>query len=660
MLLSLQSGNNFIKKYRNMKKLLLLVAISTIMQLHSENLRIAKIFNDHAIIQRDTEVPIWGWGIPEKTIELSFQNRTYKTKVNNKGEWRIIIPPTSYGGPYTISIKSRNKSIVLNDIYVGDVWVCSGQSNMQFQLSGCFDAEAEISKATDPLIREFRVPQSSSDYPEDDLAGGNWKVGNPENAAGFTAVGYYFAQNIRKEFPGLPIGLVNNAWGGSKIEPYMSAASFQKSQDDILKEIAVIKGETREQQLKMLAYLDKIPEEDAGMINDKPLWAAPNLDDSNWNKMKLPIGWENAGLPNLDGIIWFRKTFKLSHLKDNDSTLLSIGRIDDDAEIWINGNRIDNLFNRSYQYSDLREYKLSNTLFKIGSNTITTRVTDTGGGGGMGGNTNELYVDTGDEKVDISGEWHYKIGEVFLNFIYGPRQKPTTIYNKMVYPINDFKAKGILWYQGESNTNDIVEAQNYENLFKTMILQWRNDRKDENLPFYFVQLASFLPEVLKPKDHSWAHLRWSQYKALELPFTGMASALDIGEANDIHPRNKKDVGERLSRIALHQVYEKSQLSYKNPSYKSHKVEDGKFIITLENTSGNLIVKNKYGYINAFAIAGEDGKFVWANAILKNGNVEVWSPKVKNPKKLRYAWSANALDANLFTSDGIPVVPFKLE
>ncbi|MFY0625798.1 MAG: hypothetical protein JXR07_05875 [Reichenbachiella sp.] len=643
-----------------MKKLVYLFVAVLISNLESSALTVAKIFNDHAIIQRDVYVPVWGWTDPGERITLTFMKKSYRTKADAEGRWEVSISPTKYGGPYQIAISDKNEKIEFKDIYVGDVWICSGQSNMEFHLSGTLDGEEEIKNADDLLIRQFRIPQSSADFPADDLADGTWKVGSPEYVASFSAVGYYFAKYVREEFPDVPIGLINNSWGGSKIEPFMRAKSFGKNQNEINKEIDTKLQAIRLKSLEMLNYLDEVPEVDKGMFDGDPVWANNDLDDSDWFKMELPSAWEKAGLPNLDGIVWFRKSFNVIDLVKGDSSLLSIGRIDDEAEIWVNGNRIDNLFNRSYQWSDLREYKLSNELFLKGKNVVTVRVTDTGGGGGMGGNVGELYVQSSAERIDLSGTWNYKIGKAFLNFLYGPRQMPTTIYNKMVHPVSDYKIKGFLWYQGESNTGSITEAQNYENLFKTMIEQWRSDWGDDNLPFYFVQLASFLSEVEVPTDHSWAHLRQSQFKALELANTGMASALDIGEANDIHPRNKQEVGRRLSLMALNGTYGKSEIRYKNPSYKSHEIKGEKVLVKFQDVGNGLKVDNKYGYINGFAIAGSDGKYRWAKAKIVDGAVSVWHPDIKNPVGIQYGWVANALDANLFSNDNLPVVPFKID
>ncbi len=643
-----------------MKKIIVFTLSLFLSVLSSQAISIAKIFGDHAVLQRDIDIPIWGWANPGERISITFLNNVYKVRTNKKGRWEIKLPPTSFGGPYQIKVQGKKEQIILEDIYIGDVWVCSGQSNMEFQLSGSLHGETETGKAKDLLIRHFKIPNSAADFPADKLIRGSWETGNPESVASFTAVGYYFAKFIREKHPEIPIGLINNSWGGSKIEPFMSAASFNKTQEEILSFIKAQEEKSMVEQRKRLSYLGDIPQKDEGMINDKAIWAASDLDDSHWKQMSLPTTWEKAGLPSLDGVVWFRKQFNLNDINQEDSTQLVLGRIDDNAEIWVNGKRIDNMFKRAYSYSDLRSYTLSNQLFKKGMNQITIRVTDTGGGGGVAGEVTELFIDTGNEKIGLNGHWKYKVGQVNLNFLYGPKQKPTTIYNKMVHPIIRFNIKGVLWYQGESNTGDVASAQNYEALFKTMIKQWRRDWSNDKLPFLFVQLASFLPEPNKPEDHTWAHLRWSQFKALELPATGMASAIDLGEANDIHPRNKKDVGHRLALIALNQVYGHSEVSFKNPTYKSHEVKDNRFHINFQDTGRGLSASNKYGYVNGFSIADEEGNWHWAKAKLTENKVIVWHPDIVHPTALRYAWHANALDANLFSSNALPVVPFKIE
>lgn len=646
-------------KARIMKNISIVLLLLLSLIANSQDLKVAKIFNDHAVLQRDVPLPIWGWAKPGERIWVTFLDKTYKTKTAKTSKWETTLPANPYGGPYTLEIKSAKSKKVFTDIYIGDVWVCSGQSNMEFQLSSSFVGEFNLDEFTDPLIRHFRVTQSTTNYPSDELVGGGWNVGGDKAVTSFTAVGYYFAKYIRKEFPGISIGLVNNSWGGAKIEPFMNAASLGKSVEEMNEFVEKKEKEAHKEDLKLLSYLKEIPFEDAGMKDGIALWAKSDLDDSDWEQMKLPNRWEKTVLPHVDGTVWFRKEFSLNKIDPKQSTLINLGRIDDIGEIWLNEKRIDTMANRTFGYSDLREYTLSNTLFKKGKNTFTIRATDMGGGGGVAGAENEMFVDTGFEKINLASEWKFKIGKVQLNHGYGPLIKPTGIYNKMIYPITNYKIKGAIWYQGESNTDDIEMAQNYEKQFKRLIEQWRSDWKQPEMPFYFVQLASLRPEPIEPTDHNWAHLRQSQFNTLELPHTGMASAIDLGEVDDIHPKNKKDVGKRLALIALNQIYGKSEIEFKNPSYKSHTIENDAFLITFKDF-GEKLTANKYGHANGFAIAGEDGVFKWANATIKNNVVKVWHSDIKNPKAIRYAWHSNALDANLYSENGLPVVPFKID
>lgn len=626
----------------------------------AQTLETSAIFTDNMILQRDVQVPIWGWAASNEKIALTFNNKTYNGKAGKQGKWRILLPAMPAGGPYDVKIAGKNKTITLSNILFGDVWLASGQSNMEWPLASANNGKEAVANATDTKIRHFYVPHTGSETPQEKLDGGPWQVASPNTAGSFTAVGYFFAKELRKH-QDVPIGLLHSSWGGSRLEPWMSPQSL--GYKDINKVAMQLKAqkEQRMQEVrsKLQAKVGSFPEKDEGLKDGKALWAANDYSDANWMNMKLPVLWENAEMPDLDGIVWFRKTIELNAEDIQKNATLSLGPIDDSDMTWVNSVKVGEM---TQKYNENRVYDIPASALKVGKNVITVRVDDTGGGGGIYGKPELLYLETAKGKHDITGEWKYKVGEVRFGDASNTNQMPMLLYNKMIYPILDFPIKGVIWYQGESNAGG-KDAYEYRNLFHTMIEDWRARWTNSgNFPFLFVQLANYMAAKPEPSESDWAVLRESQSKTLTTtPNTGQAVIIDIGEAGDIHPRNKQDVGYRLALAALKLTYGDDKVVYSGPVYKSMKVEGNKIRLSFNHVgSGLMAAKDKYGYLKGFAIAGSDKKFVWAKAMIEGDNVIVWSEGVKNPTAVRYAWADNPEDANLYNKERLPASPFRTD
>ncbi len=636
-------------------KIILISCICLVSISLQATIRLPHVFSDNMVLQRDKPIKLWGWADKNETVEVSFINQTKKVKADKSGNWALLLDQVSFGGPYTLEIKGKKNSISLRNILIGDVWLCSGQSNMEMPVHGwgsVYNYEEEINNAEYPQIRAFNVAKSMNTEPENDFNGA-WTVCSPETVANYSAVGYFFARKLNKEL-NIPIGIINSSWGGTEIESWISADAFRKLPDqfqDKYKNIKITNLDrfVKDNEANKGLYLEAM-NNDPGIVNK---WFTPSTDISSWNKMQIPQIWENV-LGDIDGVVWFSYNLFLPDSEDGRTATIQLGTIDDDDIVWINGVRIG----ETKGYSINRLYDIPSGILTSGQNTITVKVSDHSGGGGIYGNPDNLYLKTANGKYSLSGEWLYKVAvtNVEFNFInISPNMHYALLYNAMINPIVQLPIKGAIWYQGESNAS---QAYNYRTLFPAMISDWRSKWGYE-FPFYWVQLANYMSKDKIPQESEWASLREAQTLALSLPQTGQAVTTDIGDADDIHPRNKQDVGLRLALIALNKTYGMNNIVSTGPAFKSMSIVGNKVTIEYDNVAQGLIVNNKYGYIEGFAVAGADQKFVWAQAFLDGDKVVVSSVQVPNPVAVRYSWSNNP-DVNLFNSSGLPAVPFRTD
>ena len=640
-----------------MKRIFLLSTLALLMTSPvSAQFSLSRLVSDNMVLQRNQENPVWGWAPPGGGVELSMLGKTYNAVADLDGKWRITLSPMDAGGPYEMTVKSGAEQLLVKNILIGEVWVCSGQSNMEWTLFNTDDAAAEIGAAKDDLIRHFKVPREGSFALEDKLPGGEWVVNDPKTAGQFTAVGYYFAKELRKKL-NVPVGLINTSWGGSSIEAW-TAADVQMEGNS--REALALLQQNREKERmmnrkKLEAVTGPLPLKDAGMDGNNPVWAGFMLDDREWDAMELPQLWEEAQLPHLDGIVWFRKTITLSEEMANAGIELGLAKIDDSDQVWVNGKKVGGM---EQAYNELRKYRVDPQILKAGENLIAVRVEDTGGGGGIYGDAANLYVSSGSEKLTLAGDWKYKVGE-YREAVAGSHQTPTMLYNYMIHPMLGYGIKGAIWYQGESNAGG-TRAFTYREQFPAMIADWRQKWGQGDFPFLFVQLANFMPALAEPADSDWAMLRESQSQTLaSSPNTGQAVIIDIGEADDIHPRNKKDVGYRLA-LGARKVAYGEDLVYSGPVYRSHEINADKVVLQFDHQGSGLMARDKYGYLKGFAIAGADQKFYWAKATISGDKVVVWSEKVPQPVAVRYGWANNPDDANLYNQEGLPASPFRTD
>lgn len=619
-------------------------------------LKVAQIFSDDMVLQRNEPITIWGWNTPGARMEVHFNNTSEKVSTDKDGSWEVAFEALPASGPYSISVKSGNEKVNYNNILIGDVWLCSGQSNMEWTVANTSAANSEMNGKINSKIRHFKVPRSYASKAEKNLQGGQWEVANEKTIGNFTAVGYYFAKEIAKN-EDIPIGLLNSSWGGSRIEPWMNAKSLDLENPE--KVFENLEKEMKEKYATDLANLKSdfrdLEETETLKIDSSTAFIKTIAADS-FQKIESPALWENLGFGALDGVAWYRNNFNLTKKEKEAGIVLNLGKIDDSDITFVNGRPIGTTLNA---YADLRNYRIPSAALKVGNNAVLLKVYDTGGAGGMYGTAKDFSIQTSTGSRDFYKNWEITFERIKkAEFNQPMNQVPTALYNKMIYPILDFPIKGVLWYQGESNTSSENEAYEYRNLFKTMISQWRSDFNAEDLPFLYVQLANFMQPAQEPQESNWAALRESQSEALQLENTAQAVIIDIGEAGDIHPKNKTDVGKRLALAALHKVYGNDTL-YSGPVFKNYSLDGNKVVLEFDHLGSGLMLKGGNAPAE-FAIAGADKKFKWAKAELKDDKILVWHEGIAKPKYLRFAWGDNPDHFNLYNTEGLPASPFRFE
>ncbi len=635
-----------------MNKLILLLSIQFCAITTSATITLPPFFSDHMVIQRNKPIRVWGWASPGERVTIKIAYATTKVRAGRNGKFEGMLPAMPGGGPYTLTISGSN-TITINDVLAGEIWICSGQSNMEWELRNTINAEKEISQADFPMIRLFKVSHKTSFTPKENLDGGQWQICTPQTAADFTAVGYYFAKEISREL-NVPVGLISSGWGGTDIESWISGDAFFNE-----KIYTPLQG-------RMPSNIDSILSVKKNRLNaliqqsqdrlptaaEEGQFKTVSYNDASWKSMKLPASWENSGFPELDGAVWFRKTFTLND-EPSTNAVLSLGPVDDIDSTFVNGIFIGS----TARWDAPRKYSIDKNVLRSGVNVISIKVIDGGGGGGIYGQPGELFLQPGASTISLANDWKFHIAQIQQSEAIGPNDYPTLLYNAMIHPLIRLPVAGILWYQGENNAGRAAE---YHTAFPLLIRNWRAKWKDE-LPFYFVQLANYAANngTNQNGGSTWAELREAQASALQLPKTGMAVTIDIGEHNDIHPRNKEDVGKRLAAVAMAQTYAKSRV-HAGPVYKSMERQNDGILINFNNAGNGLWAKNKYGYVLGFEIAGEDQVFHFAQAMIRGNQLFVSSEKVKQPVAVRYAWADDPADANLYNKEGFPASPFRTD
>jgi sialate O-acetylesterase len=612
-------------------------------------IKLPSLFQSNMVLQRDKPCNIWGTADNGEAVTISFNNKNYSAKPSN-GKWKITLPAQPAGGPHQIFIKGKN-TIELNNVLFGDVWICGGQSNMQFSVR---EAEPKPGTATfnNNNIRLFTVGIGTDFVAQDTVKGGSWKIANVKEVNGFTAVGFFFGSYLQQHL-NIPIGLISDNLGATSVEEWMSnEALHQFPQFDNFYSTYLAPHKSMKEINDDFEKIKSGWNKNYYLKNDPGLeqqWYKPETDISNWKTMNQPSNWEDNELRDYDGSVWFRKSYD-SFPKDFLSNKnISLGQVDDYNICWVNGVKVGEGYGNQNMYS----YKIPDSLIKPKNNVVVVRVFDAGGKGGMYNMFWSPYW---------AGEWKYKKGVqidaskfkrplVPNAYIFGT---PTILYNANIAPLTQLSINGFTWYQGEANAG---RAEEYKSLFPAMIKDWRKQFNDGDLPFLFVQLPNLGKESKEPESNEWAEEREAQSAALSLANTGMAVTIDIGEADNLHPHNKLAVGNRLGITALKIAYGLDNIEV-SPMYKNMHFDTDSIII---NLTGKAICKNKYGYVRGFAIADADSVFHWAKAYVKNNDsIVVYNSMVKYPIAVRYLWSSNPGEIDLYNKDGLPVAPFRTD
>jgi sialate O-acetylesterase len=639
--------------------------------------RLPKLISDGMVLQRDAKVKIWGWAAKDEKVSVRFMNSTYNATADDKGNWSVLLPKFKAGGPYEMQINGSN-SITVHDIMVGDVWVCSGQSNMELPMGRVsWHYPGEIEHSQNKYIRQFLVPDKYDfKKPEKDLSGGIWKSASPENTPEFSSVAYFFAKEIYEKYK-VPVGLINSALGGSPVESWISSDTLKKfpqyfNEAQMFKDGSLIEKIEEADRARSGAWYSLLRQEDEGYKNPQHVWYDTSLITPDWDTMMVPGYWADTKLGFVNGSVWFRKKVDIPSSMAGKPAELILGRIIDGDSTFVNGVFVGTV---GYQYPP-RRYDIPAGLLKAGENTIVVRViSNIGRGGFVPDKEYDIVVpkgsSTGNDSIDIAGQWKFRLG-VEMPPLMGQtfiRWKPEGLYNAMIAPLLNYYIKGVIWYQGESNTE---RPWDYRKLFTSMINDWREKWNiqrtpfgEGNFPFLFVQLPNFGEANNEPSRSGWALIREAQLQTLSLPNTGMAVTVDIGEWNDIHPLDKKDVGKRLFLAAEKVAYGNKDIVYSGPIYKSMKVDGNKILLSFTNKGSGLMVKGDE--LKDFAIAGTDKHFVWAKAKIVQGTpigegdkVIVWNDEIPNPVAVRYAWADNPEGANLYNKEGLPASPFRTD
>lgn len=612
---------------------------------------------DNMVMQQNATMTLPGNATPGATVKLKtdWLDKELSAKAGADGAFRLDVPTPAAGGPFTMILTdgSDGETTVLCNLLAGEVWLCSGQSNMEFTVgnvnwgSQLMDRDEVVATSQHPDIRLLKVKKTTSLKPMDDteVDFGGWAEANPSTMS-VSAIAYLFAQQMHDEL-GVPVGVIDTSWGGTVAEAW-TAYDALTGVEGFENELALIKQADFTEEGASEIYQKNFNEWNRQV--DK---LCKSFDtgamQSGWGKMPLPGAWEKSVLPGFDGVVWIQRELDLPADAAGKPLTLSIGVVDDSDDTYFNGVRVGGYENPSAP----RVYDVPGNLVRAGKNVITVKITDYMGGGGINENS-EMTAAVNGNVYPLAGEWNYLADCKASDFPPRPTSPtgpnyPTMLYNAMLYPLRVLPVKGVIWYQGCSN---VGRDQQYEKLFKTLITNWRETFNNSEMPFYFVQLAGFLKQQNVQPDSQWALLRNSQAKALELPNTGMAVAIDLGNPVDIHPANKQEVARRLGLIALNRDYGKKDIVYEAPVMVSAKRNGETMVLKF-----NGAVRPTSTAITGFIIGDRNGKFAYANArLLADNTIVVSSPLIEEPAVVRYDW-ADYPGGNLYGATGLPVAPF---
>ena len=602
-----------------------------------------RLISEGMVLQRDQTIQIWGKGIPNEKVRVSLAGAVGSTKVLEDSTWTVQLPPMPAGGPYELEVNVQK----ISDVFIGDVWVAGGQSNMEWALkAGVIGREEEFANAEFPQIRFFKVPQDYSAQEKDDVSGGSWKMANQDNLPDFSAVAWFFAKKNHLE-KNVPVGIIESNWGGTPAEGWTEASILANIEDRSYTEESKEIIENQAKWKEILTENEKRKE-----MRDLLVRRPDSLMAGEVASLSYPEpGWKSVSLPEsnpLEHIAWVRKKFNLSSKAPVSLTLTSVEQM---AFIYLNGVQI--------HYKDwgapMPVIELPEELIKVGQNVLTVRAINTWDNRPVIGSAGEMYLTQSGKKINLEGVWAYSndVVEPLLPKVEYLNWKPGFMFNAMIAPLTNYSVKGVIWYQGESNAG---RPEEYRELFGTMITNWRTRWGQEEMPFLFVQLANYMERKEVQPDSNWALLREAQTKTLELPKTGMATIIDIGDAEDIHPRNKKDVGERLWLQAKNVAFGEEILA-SGPVFIEIKREGNQLMLTFGEVGEGLKLSSGDS-VAGFVLEDAEGQFEVAKGIISGlDQVTLTIPEGLTPVEIRYAWADNP-EVNLTNSINLPAVPFR--
>jgi sialate O-acetylesterase len=635
-------------KLSKYKVVWLIITVFSI-SLTEAKIKLPALVSDGMILQRNQKLKIWGYADAGEKVSIKFLNASYTTSADKNGNWNIMLPKLKAGGPFVMNINE----VTIKNVLIGDVWVASGQSNMELPMRRLKPLYGnEIKNANNQNIRFFTVPQKYNfKAPQTELDGGKWEATDSQTILNFSGVAYFFAKELNEKNK-VPVGIIHTSLGGSPVQAWMDENSLKKY-PEYLEEAKkwrnddLIRSTESGEQAAGKAWYSELDQTDSGL---KQHWEKSDLDDSGWKTMTVPGSWEDQE-GSFDGTVWLRKEIILPTGSAAQSAFLNLGRIKDADVTYINGVKVGNV---TYEYPP-RWYDIPAGVLKDGKNIIAVRITN-GSGKGQFIADKPYYLEVGNRKIDLKGQWKYNVGAKMAKMAPGQtfiRWKPTGLYNSMINPLIDYKIKGFIWYQGESNTG---KPKEYGDLLITMMTDWRTKWNEENAPFLIVQLANFMESKSQPVESNWAELRDQQRMvSLTVPNTGLVVSIDVGEWNDIHPLNKKAIGDRLALQAF-RIADKKDIISDGPVYQSMKTEGSKIILSFKPGTDHLPEASD---LKGFAIRGQDGQYQWAKAKTQGNKIIVWNDQISNPIAVRYDWADNP-DGNLKNTAGLPASPFTTE
>ncbi|MBC8103911.1 MAG: 9-O-acetylesterase [Cytophagales bacterium] len=642
-----------------------------------------RVLSDGMVLQQKAPIRLFGRAAPGEKVGVKLGALSGSAVTDAEGQWATTLRPLPAGGPYTLTVSGTN-TITVSDILVGEVWVCSGQSNMEWAVTNTVGAPEAIAASADPKLRMFTVTKSVKGEPQYDVAGGTWENAGPQTTPRFSAVGYYFARALRKKL-GIPVGMIHTSWGGTRIETWMSRETlisvgidpkewdaYRRTPEDMKARVAAYEKQVA---LWKAAGSPRGATQDTGISDAAKDWATPGLAQEDWQTIRVPGIWEQSGiesLANLNGAVWFRKEINLPADWNGGAATLTLGAIDDYDTTFVNGVKVGATgAETDSAWQALRRYPVPAELLKAGKNVIAVRVWDGAGGGGFTGSAPSLRLSPvagSVAPVALDGDWRFRIERAVISDPGGPpsafnQQTVSGLYNGMLAPLTKYGVKGAIWYQGESNA---FKGSGYEVRMPAMIRNWRQAWGIADFPFFLVQLAPYAAG--NSEADSWAYLREAQLKTTTiLPNVGMAVITDVGELNDIHPRNKEPVGERLALLARQIAYGEKNLNAAGPRLEAVRYNGGKAVLRFTDTGGGLEARGLPGRQTTaaptpegFTIAGADGRFVAASARITAPNiVEVSAPGVTAPRAVRFGWKNYPL-VDLWSKAGLPATPFRTD